>query len=116
MKISACVFCDIQTKLEGHKILYQDEQVIAIRDIHPIAPVHILIIPRKHIGSINEIEMQDEPLLGHMLVVAKQLAALDGVAASGYRLVFNTGLDAGQTVQHLHLHVIGGRELPFHFR
>lgn len=116
MKTNNCIFCKIQSNPETTNFLYQDDRIIAIQDIHPIAPVHILVIPRDHIVSMNEIELQDKELLGHMLYIAKQLAALSGVANSGYRLIFNTGPDSGQTVQHLHLHIIGGRELPFHFK
>lgn len=90
--------------------------MLAIQDIHPLAPVHILLIPRKHIDSMNTAADEDAALIGHMLLVAARLAHELGVSQTGYRLVFNTGPDAHQTVQHLHLHLIGGRSLPFTFQ
>lgn len=93
-------------------ILYQDEQVTAFWDNRPAAPVHILIVPNKHIPSVNEIEPEDAELLGKMILVAKNLAKEKGVDESGYRLVINVGRDGGQTVYHLHLHIVGGERLP----
>ena len=98
------------------KFVYRDEQVTAFQDIHPIAPVHLLIVSNLHIPSLNELETGHEGLVGHMVNVARQLAHKNGVSQSGYRLVFNTGPDAGQSVDHLHLHIMGGRALPFHFK
>jgi histidine triad (HIT) family protein len=110
-----CIFCRILEGSVPAQILYQDEQVTAFQDVHPIAPVHILVIPNEHIESVNEIEPRHEALLGHMLVVARRLAQDNGVQESGYRLVINTGAHAGQSVFHLHLHLLGGRHLPFRF-
>ena len=93
-------------------ILYQDEQVTAFWDNRPAAPVHILIVPNKHIPSVNEVEPEDAELLGKMILVAKNLAKEKGVDESGYRLVINVGRDGGQTVYHLHLHIVGGERLP----
>jgi len=87
--------------------------VTVFRDIHPVAPVHLLIVPNKHIESMNELTMEDEILVGHMLLVARQLAKQEGVADSGYRLIINTGYDGGQVIYHLHLHLIGGRHMRY---
>lgn len=92
-------------------IEYEDDDVIAIKDINPIAPIHILIIPKKFIPSANEIAEADAPLVGKLFLVAKRLAADKGVAEGGYRLVMNVGRDGGQTVFHLHLHLIAGKKL-----
>ncbi len=92
-------------------ILYEDEQCVALRDINPQAPVHILIVPRKPIPSVNEIEEEDIPLMGHLIWVAKKLAREHGVADKGYRLVVNTGPEAGQSIYHLHIHLLGGRPM-----
>jgi histidine triad (HIT) family protein len=87
--------------------------VTAFHDIHPVAPVHILIIPNAHFHSLNSIIPADEPLIGHLFSVAQQIALHEGIAQSGYRLIINTGKDAGQAVFHLHLHLIGGRRMRF---
>ncbi len=109
--MSDCIFCKIvKGEIPSAKV-YSDEQVIAFRDIHPVAPTHILIVPNKHIASINELESGDEQLMGRLIFVAKQIAAQEGIAHDGYRLVFNTGAHAGQVVFHVHLHLIGGKPL-----
>ncbi len=92
-------------------IQYEDDDVIAINDINPIAPIHILIIPKKFIPTVNDITEADAPLVGKLFLVAKHLAAEKGVAEGGYRLVMNVGKDGGQTVFHLHLHLIAGKKL-----
>ncbi len=92
-------------------IVYQDEQVTAFRDINPQAPVHILIVPNKLIPTANDVTEEDEQLLGHMFVVAKKIAAQEGIAESGYRLLVNCNRDAGQEIYHLHIHLLGGRRL-----
>ncbi len=91
------------------EIEYEDDEIIAIKDINPQAPVHILIIPKKHIRTLNDLSEEDIPLIGKMTLVAKQLAEQKGIADSGYRLVWNCNRDAGQTVFHIHLHLLGGR-------
>lgn len=91
--------------------VHSDDQVVAIRDINPVAPVHILIIPRKPIPTVNDLTADDEPLIGHMFSVARSLAASEGIDASGYRTIFNCNSDGGQEVYHLHLHLIGGAPL-----
>ncbi|GAB6068427.1 purine nucleoside phosphoramidase [Methylothermus subterraneus] len=92
-------------------IVYRDEQVTAFRDIRPAAPTHILIVPNRVIPTVNDVRPEDEPLLGHMLYVAKLLAEKEGIAQDGYRLIINCNRHGGQEVFHLHLHLIGGRPL-----
>ena len=106
-----CIFCKIADKSIPAKIVFQDDQATAFRDINPAAPTHILIIPNKHIESVNTLEADDEQLMGHIFRVARQLAAQEGIADSGYRLITNTGSHAGQTVLHLHTHLIGGQPM-----
>jgi len=92
------------------KPVFQDEQCFAFQDINPQAPVHILVIPRKHIASLADAQKEDEALLGHLLWAAAEVARAKGLA-NGYRVVISTGRDGGQTVDHLHLHVLGGRAM-----
>ncbi|MFZ6030718.1 MAG: histidine triad nucleotide-binding protein [Chloroflexota bacterium] len=106
-----CIFCNIVARTAPAAIVYEDDRVTAFRDLHPVAPTHILIIPNRHIASINELAPEDEALVGHLLGVARQLAAQEGIAAGGYRLIINTGLNGGQTIPHLHLHLIGGQRM-----
>ena len=106
-----CIFCKIIAKEIPGDILYEDEQVIAFRDIQPAAPIHILIVPKKHIPSINEATEEDERLLGHLHLVAKKIAQEEGIAERGYRLVINTGKEGGQIIFHIHLHLMGGKKL-----
>jgi histidine triad (HIT) family protein len=108
-----CTFCKIIAGEAPGDIVYRDEQVTAFHDIHPVAPVHILIVPNEHIRSVNEITSQDEPLVGHMLHVAGKIAKEKKIQESGYRLILNTGPDAGQAVFHLHLHLIGGQHVRY---
>ncbi|HCC78246.1 MAG: histidine triad nucleotide-binding protein [Chloroflexi bacterium GWB2_49_20] len=103
-----CTFCKIIAGEIPGKIAYKDDLVTAFHDINPVAPTHILVIPNKHIASTNDITQQDEALLGHMLLAVKKIAADQGIAEKGYRLIINTGPDANQVVQHLHVHIIGG--------
>ena len=109
--MTECAFCKIVSGEIPSDRLYQDEQVTAFRDIHPVAPTHILIVPNKHIPSINDLDPQDEQVVGHMFTVARKLAEQEGIADSGYRLIINTGRHAGQVVYHLHLHLIGGQPM-----
>ena len=106
-----CLFCKIIAGEIPSDILYRDDEVIAFRDINPQAPVHLLIIPRKHIPTIAQLKEADGPLISHMVAVANKLAGDEGVAESGYRLVINCGPEGGQLVYHLHLHLLGGRPL-----
>ena len=104
-----CLFCKIVAGDIDADIIYKDDKVIAFKDIKPKAPHHILIIPRKHIATINDIPDEDTELVGYLLQTAKKLAKQLGVAESGYRLVFNCNKDGGQEVYHIHLHLLGGR-------
>lgn len=109
--VPSCIFCSIASgKIEAN-LLYQDEDVTAFRDIQPVAPTHILIIPNKHVISAAHLLPEDGVLLGKMFLTAKKIADEEGISASGFRLVTNTGSDGGQSVYHLHLHLIGGRKL-----
>jgi len=92
-------------------IVYKDERVTAFRDIRPAAPTHILIVPNKPIPTVNDVADEDEPLLGHLFTVARDLARKEGIAENGYRLIMNCNAHGGQEVYHLHLHLLGGRPL-----
>ena len=106
-----CVFCQIVAGKIPSDILYQDEEVIAFRDINPRTSTHLLIIPKNHIPSLAHLSEAETPLIGHMTKVANQLAREEGISESGYRLVINCGEQGGQIVPHLHMHLIGGRKL-----
>jgi histidine triad (HIT) family protein len=104
----SCIFCKIISGESPAQILFHDDLVTAFRDIHPITQTHILIVTNCHIESVNELQPEDEFLVGHMVMVAKQLAKQEGIAERGFRLLINTGVHGGQSVFHLHLHLIGG--------
>jgi histidine triad (HIT) family protein len=106
-----CLFCKMASGEMDVGKLYDDAEVFAIRDINPRAPVHYMVIPKRHIPSVAHVGDAEGPLLGHMFRVANQVAGQEGIAESGYRLAFNYGRDGGQTVGHLHMHVLGGRRL-----
>jgi len=106
-----CIFCQIVAGKVPCDILYQDEEVIAFRDINPQSPTHLVIIPKRHIPSLIHLSDADSSLIGHMVKVANQLAKQEGVAEKGYRLAINCGEQGGQLVPHLHLHLLGGRKL-----
>jgi histidine triad (HIT) family protein len=108
--VSECVFCRIARGEAAAHIAYQDEEVTAFHDLHPQAPVHILLIPNRHIAGVAEVEAEDERLLGRLFGVARRLAEEMGIT-EGYRLVINNGRGAGQSVFHLHVHLLGGRRL-----
>ncbi len=108
-----CLFCRIVAGEIPADIVHQDERAVAFRDINPQAPVHVLVVPRDHIESLDDAGRRDEALLGHLLRVAARVANEQGLSESGYRTVINTGAGAGQSVLHLHLHVIGGRGLTW---
>lgn len=99
-------------EIKGH-IVHQDEHCFAIPDIQPQAPIHLLVIPKKEIASISAAEPSDQQVLGHLLLTAKKLAQENGLSEDGYRLVINNGPDAGQSVDHLHIHLIGGRPMSW---
>ena len=105
-----CLFCKIASGQIAGDIVYQDEDVVAFKDIHPQAPVHILLISRRHIPSMADVTPEDGPLLGILFSVAAKLAHKLGVDEGGYRVVTNVGPDAGQSVFHLHFHLLGGRK------
>ncbi len=107
----SCLFCKIIAGTIPAKTVYEDDRCIAIRDINPQAPTHVLVIPRTHVATINDLEEQHEALAGHLLRVGAKVARDEVIDQRGYRLVFNTNGDAGQTVFHIHLHVVGGRPL-----
>ena len=106
-----CIFCQIVSGKIPSDIVYQDEEVIAFRDIKPQAPVHILIIPKRHIPSLEQLKEDELPVITRMVEVANQLAKGEGVAQKGYRLAINCGKEGGQLGPHLHMHLLGGRRL-----
>lgn len=109
--MSDCIFCKIVQKEIPSEIVYEDDDILAFKDINPVAPVHILVVPKKHIISVNDIIDEDVPVIGNIFVVIKKLANQLGVAESGYRVLTNIGPDGGQVVGHLHYHLIGGKQL-----
>ncbi len=111
MNENDCIFCRIVAGEIPATIIYKDQSAIAFRDTNPQAPVHALVIPREHLESLDEASQRDEALLGHLLRVAARVANDQGLSSSGYRTVINTGAGAGQSVFHLHIHVLGGRLL-----
>jgi histidine triad (HIT) family protein len=111
--MSACLFCRIVKREIPAKVVFEDELALAFDDINPQAPVHTLVIPKQHLSSSVDAAPDDRALMGHLLLVANQIARDKGVAESGYRFVINTGVHGGQTVFHLHLHLLGGR--PMHW-
>jgi len=106
-----CLFCHIIAGEIPGSIVYQDEHVVAFNDINPQAPTHVLIVPRRHIASLNDLSPEDDQIVGELIRRASALAKDRGVSAGGYRIVFNTNRDAGQTVFHIHLHLLGGRSM-----
>jgi histidine triad (HIT) family protein len=109
----SCLFCRIAAGEIPSKKVHEDDRIIAFHDIDPKAPVHVLIIPRKHIASVVQLDESDAGLMGQMLVVARDLAKKLGMSEHGFRCVVNSGPDAGQSVDHIHLHVLGGRNLKW---
>jgi histidine triad (HIT) family protein len=108
-----CLFCKIVAGQIPGAIVYQDDRLVAFKDINPQAPMHVLIVPRRHVASLNALQAGDDGLVGEMVRRAAALAAESGYAERGYRTVFNCNADAGQTVFHIHLHVLGGRTLTW---
>ncbi len=108
-----CIFCKIAKNEIDATVIYEDNEVVAFDDLHPQAPQHKLIIPRKHITTLNDLTTEDESLVGHIYTVAKQLAAELGIDESGYRVVMNCNAGAGQTVFHIHAHLLGGRAMTW---
>ena len=108
-----CVFCKVGKGLVRADIVLQGDDIVAFKDIHPQAPVHVLVIPRQHVTALWEADQTHMPLLGRMLLACNEVAQALGVEESGYRVVVNSGADAGQSVDHLHFHVLGGRKLQW---
>lgn len=108
-----CLFCKIINRTIPSDIIYEDDQILAFSDIGPQAPQHKLLIPKKHIATLNDLTAEDAALMGHLISSAKIIAKQVGVAETGYRLVANCGSDANQTVQHIHFHLIGGRPMSW---
>src|SRR4051812_27477450 len=106
--MSDCLFCKIANHEIPASIVYEDARVLAFADINPQAPTHVLIIPKRHIASLNEMSVEDDQLIGELVRRAAAIAADRGLSAAGFRTVFNTNRDAGQTVFHIHLHLLGG--------
>jgi histidine triad (HIT) family protein len=106
-----CLFCKIiEGEIPSTKV-YEDDKVLCFKDINPEAPVHVLVIPKKHISSLNELTLEDEEIIGHIFILIGKIAKELGIAESGYRVVSNCNEDAGQTVPHVHFHIIGGKKL-----
>ena len=113
MSETDCLFCKILAGTAAADVVYQDNRCVVIRDINPQAPTHVLVIPREHLESLDDASQKEESLLGHLLRVSARVANEHGLAVSGYRSVINTGSGAGQSVSHLHVHVLGGREMTW---
>ena len=110
-----CLFCNVVEKKMNSDIVYEDEHAVAFRDIRPVAPTHVLVVPRKHVAATRELgrEPGDAALIGNVIIAARNVAAKLGLEEGGYRLVVNDGDDAGQSVHHIHVHVLGGRRMAW---
>lgn len=106
-----CLFCKISNKQIPANLVFESEEILAFRDINPQAPVHLLVVPRKHFSTLNDLTEADAGLTGRLILQAQKLAAAEGIAEGGYRTVFNCNSDGGQSVYHIHLHLLGGRKL-----
>ena len=111
--MSTCLFCKIISRDIPAAIVYEDDRILAFNDINPQAPTHVLLVPKRHIASLNELRPDDDQMLGELVRRAAAIAKDRGVSTGGFRTVFNTNSDAGQTVFHLHLHLLGGRSLAW---
>ncbi len=111
--MSDCLFCKIGSGQIPAKVVMQDDEVLAFDDVNPQAPVHVLVIPKRHVADLNDADVGDQALLGRLLEATTLVARKKGIAEAGYRVVANTGQDGGQTVFHLHLHVLGGRHMAW---
>lgn len=108
-----CLFCKIIKREISAEILCENSDILAFRDINPQAPTHILVIPKKHIATVNDVEEKDQSLMGQMILTARNIAAQEGIADKGYRLVLNTNDEGGQEIHHIHLHILGGRKMSW---
>ena len=106
-----CIFCKIIKKEIPSSIVYEDNEILAFRDINPVAPVHILVIPKKHISSLIDLNKEDELLIGKIYTVINKIAEQEGIDNKGFRVIVNCGEDGGQEVKHLHFHILGGKKL-----
>ena len=106
-----CIFCKIIKKEIPSSIVYEDNEILAFRDINPVAPVHILVIPKKHISSLIDLNEEDEQVIGKIYTVINKIAIQEGIAEKGFRVIVNCGEDGGQEVKHLHFHILGGKKL-----
>lgn len=106
-----CIFCKIANKEVPAELLFEDDHIVAFNDINPQAPIHIILIPREHYASLNEIPDDKKSILSHILLKARQVAREKGIAEKGYRVVLNTARDSGQEVLHIHFHLLGGRRM-----
>ena len=113
MSAEDCIFCRIATKKMDVPLMHEDDLSVAFNDINPQSPTHCLVIPKRHVATLADAEEGDERLLGHLMTVAKKIAAKEGLQKNGYRVVVNTGPNAGQTVFHLHVHLLGGRSFSW---
>lgn len=109
--MSTCIFCNVIGREAPGRFLYEDDAIVAFDDLNPKAPVHVLIVPKKHIPTLSDLTEEDADLVGRMVLVANRIAAERKIGRSGYRLVFNCNADAGQSVFHIHLHLLGGRPM-----
>lgn len=109
----SCIFCKIKNKEIPSKIVFEDERIIAFNDANPQAPVHILLVPKEHFASLNDIPEEKKDVLSHLLLKARQIAQQEGISKNGYRIVLNTEKDSGQEVFHVHFHLLGGREMTW---
>ena len=107
----SCLFCKIAAGEIPATIVLEDKEILVFRDINPQAPTHLLVIPKQHIATIDNADIKDEQLLGRLILTAKKVAKMEGLSEAGYRLVFNVNSGGGQVVYHIHLHVLGGRQM-----
>jgi len=108
---SDCLFCKIIAGEMDTKFVYRDEMAVAFNDIHPLAPVHVLVVPIEHVTSLADVGTKHEVTVGHLLRVCHEVAKINGIGERGYRVVVNCGAEGGQIIQHLHMHVLGGRKM-----
>ncbi len=111
INVTDCLFCKVVSGDVPVDIVYEDNHVMAFRDISPQAPSHVLVIPKRHVSTINDLDVGNSDVVGHMFLAAKKVAEMEGISEVGYRAVMNCNEDAGQTVFHIHLHVLGGRRM-----
>jgi len=108
-----CIFCKIINREIPSTVVYEDEEIIAFKDIHPVTPVHILVIPKKHISSLVDLKEEDEAIIGKIYTVINKIAKEQGILEKGFRVVVNCGEEGGQEVKHVHFHLLGGKHLGF---